>query len=108
MVIAIWWGHARKARHTFPPMADRLVLRCLAWAAGAAALLALSGCASLKVTDDTPNSVTIRYDGVASSFDDATAAANQACAKYGKTAKLREDDRKAALESYAHFYCVNG
>jgi hypothetical protein len=83
-------------------------LRQLCRAAGFALLAGLAACASLKVTDDTPNSVTIRYDGVASSFDDATAAANQACAKYGKTAKLREDDRKAALESYAHFYCVNG
>jgi len=73
-----------------------------------AVLLGLCACASLKITDDTPNSVTVRYDGVVDKLEDATAAANQACAAHGKVAQLREDDTKAALERYAHFYCVNG
>jgi hypothetical protein len=73
-----------------------------------AVMIGLGACSSMKVVDDTPESVSIRYDGVVSSLDDATAEANRLCAAHGKTAKLRETDRKAALESYAHYYCVSG
>jgi hypothetical protein len=75
---------------------------------GLMVLLGLSACASLKVEDDTPTNVTIRYDGVASTLDDATAAANQACAAHGKVAKLRDTDIRAALERFAYFNCVSG
>ena len=73
-----------------------------------AAMAGLGACSSMKIVEDTPESVSIRYDGVASSLDDATAEANRLCAAHGKIAKLREADRKAALESYAHYYCVSG
>jgi hypothetical protein len=76
-----------------------------AWVPGIAALLC--ACTSLKVVDDTANSVTIRYDGAISTLDDATAAANQACAAHGKVAKLRENDVRAALERFARFNCVS-
>jgi hypothetical protein len=73
-----------------------------------AVMVALGACSSMKIVEDTPDSVSIRYDGVVSSLDDATAEANRLCAAHGKIAKLRETDRKAALESYAHYYCVSG
>jgi hypothetical protein len=73
-----------------------------------AVMVGLAACSSMKIIQDTPESVSIRYDGVATSLDDATAEANRLCAAHGKTAKLRETDRKAALESYAHYYCVSG
>ena len=80
--------------------------RFAALALGAA--MGLGACSSMKIIQDTPDSVSIRYDGVATSLDDATAEANRLCAAHGKIAKLRETDRKAALESYAHYYCVSG
>jgi hypothetical protein len=82
--------------------------RGLAALALGAVMVGLGACSSMKIIQDTPDSVSIRYDGVASSLDDATAEANRLCAVHGKTAKLRETDRKAALESYAHYYCVSG
>jgi hypothetical protein len=82
--------------------------RGLAALAFGAVMVGLGACSSMKVIQDTPESVSIRYDGVATSLDDATAEANRLCAAHGKTAKLRETDRKAALESYAHYYCVSG
>jgi hypothetical protein len=41
--------------------------------------------------------------------EDATAAANKACAAYGKTARLRESDqkKKTVVNRYAHFACVS-
>jgi hypothetical protein len=63
-------------------------------------------CACSRITEDTPMSVTIRYDGVVLTLDDATAAAQTACAAYGKTAELRATDMKAILERFAHFNCV--
>ncbi len=72
------------------------------------ALAGLCGCSPLMITEDTPTAVSIRYDGVVRNLDDATAAANQACAANGKVAHLRTIDEKAALERFAHFDCVNG
>jgi len=90
------------------PRRSRWHDRRLAALALGAVMVGLGACSSMKVVDDTPESVSIRYDGVVSSLDDATAEANRLCAAHGKTAKLRETDRKAALESYAHYYCVSG
>ncbi len=73
-----------------------------------AGLAGLCACTPLKITDDTETTVTIRYDGVVDTLDDATAAANRACATHGKVAKLRDSDMKAALERFAHFSCVSG
>ena len=90
------------------PRRSRWHDRRLAALALGAVMVGLGACSSMKVVDDTPESVSIRYDGVVSSLDDATAEAKRLCAAHGKTAKLRETDRKAALESYAHYYCVSG
>ena len=62
----------------------------------------------MKVVDDTPTNVSVRYDGVAATLDDATAEANRLCATHGKVAKLRDTDVKAAFERFAYFNCVSG
>jgi hypothetical protein len=62
----------------------------------------------MKITEDSPAAVSIRYDGVIGTLGDATAAANQACAAHGKVAHLRSTDEKAAFERFAHFDCVSG
>jgi hypothetical protein len=77
-------------------------------ACGLAMLLGLGACSPLKITDDTPTTVSVRYDSVLQTLTDATASANKACAAYGRTARLREDKMKAILEHVAHFDCVNG
>lgn len=85
--------------------------RCAGWCfrlSGAAMLASLCACTPLKITDDTETVVTIRYDGVVDTLDDATAAANRACAVHGKVATLRDTDMKAAFERFAHFSCVKG
>ena len=68
----------------------------------------LGACAPRKITDDTDTMVTIRYDGVVDTLDDATATANKLCAAHGKVAKLRDADMKAVLERFAHFSGVSG
>jgi len=56
----------------------------------------LPGCppVGLRMVDDTPTSITIRYDGVAQTLGEATAAAQKACAAHGKIAQLRDTDVK--------------
>jgi hypothetical protein len=76
-------------------------------ASGVSALALLCACSPQKVVEDTPASVSIRYDGVAATLEDATATANQLCAAHGKVAHLRSTEMKAALEHFAHFECVN-
>jgi hypothetical protein len=80
----------------------------VARALGLVTLAALGACSPLAITENTPTAVSIRYDGVVRNLDDATAAANQACAANGKVAHLRTIDEKAALERFAHFDCVSG
>jgi len=75
---------------------------CLAMLAG------LSGCWHMRIVEDTPMAVSIRYDGVVRSLEDATAAAQKACAAHGKIAHLRATETIAAAEHYAHFDCVRG
>jgi|SRR5580658_9706021 hypothetical protein len=65
-------------------------------------------CSGLRITEDTPMAVSVRYDGVIQTLDDATRAAQTACAAHGKKAQLRTTDEKAALERFAHFNCVSG
>jgi hypothetical protein len=74
---------------------------------GLVALIDLCACSPLVITEDTPETVSIRYDGVVKKLSDATAAANQACAAHGKIAHLRGTEAKAALERFAHFDCVS-
>jgi hypothetical protein len=71
-------------------------------------LAALCACSGPRITEDTPQAVTIRYDGVVQTLEDATTAAQTVCATHGKTAQLRTTDIKAALERFAHFACVEG
>jgi hypothetical protein len=78
---------------------------------GCLLLLVLAGmCACSKeaqITESTPQAVSVRYDGVIQSLEDATEAARQACTRYGKTAHLRTIDQIAVMERYAHFDCVS-
>ena len=71
-------------------------------------LAGLCACSGVRITDDTPTTVSVRYDGVFQTLGDATAAANTACSAHGKTAHLRSTDVRAALERFAHFDCVSG
>jgi hypothetical protein len=82
----------------------RLVGRTL----GLVVLAGLGACSDLRITEDTPNAVTVRYDGVVQTLADATAVAQRICGTYGKTARLRTTDVRAALERFAHFDCVAG
>jgi hypothetical protein len=77
-------------------------------ALGLAALLGLSACSASQITEDTPAAVSVRYDGVVQTLDDATAAAKKACAAHGKTARLRDTYIRAVLDRVAHFDCVTG
>jgi hypothetical protein len=73
-----------------------------------AALLCLAGCAGPTITEDSPTAVTVRYDGVVHRIDDATALAQRACARRGKTARLRRigyEGLGAGLR-FAHFDCL--
>jgi hypothetical protein len=69
-------------------------------------LAGLCACSNGELTEDTPASVSVRYDGVLETLDDATATAQRACATHGKKARLRSTDIKAALERFAHFDCT--
>jgi hypothetical protein len=71
-------------------------------------LTAMCACSNGQIIEDTPMAVSIRYDGVVQTLDDATATAQKACAAHGKTAQLQNTDVKAALERFAHFACVGG
>jgi len=73
-----------------------------------AVAMMLGGCTAPAVTEDSPNAVTIRYDGIVNGIDDATAAAQRACARHGKTARLRETAYQGlgAGLRYAHFDCI--
>jgi hypothetical protein len=72
------------------------------------ALAALCACSPQRIVEDTPTSVSIRYDSVVATLDDATATANRLCAAHGKVAHLRATEMKAVLEHFAHFDCVSG
>jgi hypothetical protein len=70
-------------------------------------LAGLCACSGPRIIEDTPAAVSIRYDGIVQTLEDATAAARRACTRYGKTAQLRTTDFVANLERYAHFDCIN-
>ncbi|MBV8776912.1 MAG: hypothetical protein JO258_06930 [Alphaproteobacteria bacterium] len=75
--------------------------------AGVAVLITLlCACSPQRITEDTDSAVTVRYDSVVQTLDDATATAERACAAHGKTAALRSTDMRAVLEHFAHFNCV--
>jgi hypothetical protein len=70
-------------------------------------LAAMCACSDGQIVEDAPMAVTVRYDGVVQTLDDATATARKACAAHGKTAQLRNTDVEAAFERFAHFACVS-
>ncbi|MFZ2006415.1 MAG: hypothetical protein WB697_06170 [Stellaceae bacterium] len=61
----------------------------------------------MTVLEDSPSSVSIRYDGVSATEGDVAAAANRLCAAHGKIAQLRSSDTKGLVEHYANFNCVS-
>ena len=67
----------------------------------------LADCSGMQVLEDSPTSVSIRYDDVSVTQDDVTAAANRLCAAHGKIAQPRSSDTKGVFEHYANFNCVN-
>lgn len=69
----------------------------------------LCGCSGPRLIENTPAAVTVRYDPIVDSFEDATAAATKACAAYGKIARLRQnaETRKTIIDRSAHFECVS-
>lgn len=72
-----------------------------------AAVAALAGCSGMTVLEDSPTSVSIRYDGVSATEGDVTAAAKRLCAAHGKVAQLRSSETKGVIEHYANFKCVS-
>lgn len=77
-------------------------------AALALSLAVLCGCSGPRIIENTPAAVTVRYDPLIDSLEDATAAATQACAAYGKIARRRESEsRKTIVDRSAHFACVS-
>ena len=61
----------------------------------------------MTVLEDSPESVSIRYDGVSATDEDVAAAANRLCAAHGKIAHLRSSETKGVIEHYAHFNCMS-
>jgi hypothetical protein len=78
-------------------------------AALALSLAVLCGCSGPRIIENTPAAITVRYDPIVDSLEDATAAAMKACAAYGKIARLRQnaDTRKTIVDRSAHFECVS-
>ena len=71
-------------------------------------LAAACGCSGMKVEESTRQAVSIRYDGVVETLEDATEVARKACARYGETVHLRTINEVTTFERYAHFDCVSG
>jgi hypothetical protein len=67
-----------------------------------------SACDPVEVVQRSDTAVAVRYDGVANGLDLATQSAQQACARYGKTAKLRKTFHEGLGigERFAFFDCV--
>ena len=75
---------------------------------GLLVLAGLCACSDARITEDTPAAVSVRYDGVVQTLNNATVIAQRTCAAHGKTARLRSTDMRAILERFAHFDCVSG
>ena len=71
-------------------------------------LAGLCACSQARIVENTPSAVSVRYDGIVQSLEDAAAAAQKACAAHGKTAHLRTTEKIATIEQFAHFDCVSG
>ena len=69
-------------------------------------LFILAGCSGPTVVESSATAVTVRYDSVVHSIDDATQLAQKACALHHKTARLRNTANFGLSERYGHFDCV--
>src|SRR5205807_2455142 len=79
--------------YLFPSLGEGMPFRVgkRHWNALLSGLLALTACTATPTgLESTPTAVTVRYDGIANSIDDATQVAQKACAARGKTARLRK------------------
>jgi hypothetical protein len=65
----------------------------------ALSLAVLCGCSGPRIIENTPAAVTVRYDPIVDSLEDASAAATKACAAYGKIARLRQSSPKRGRSS---------
>jgi hypothetical protein len=71
-----------------------------------AGLLAIAGCSGAAVVESSETAVTVRYGGLVTNIEDATALAQKACALRHKTARLRTTAYFGLGERFAHFDCV--
>jgi hypothetical protein len=71
-----------------------------------ACVLGLAACAGPAVVASSAAAVSVRYDSVTSSIEDATQLAEKACALHHKSARLRNTANFGLSERYAHFDCV--
>jgi hypothetical protein len=71
-------------------------------------LAGLCGCSAedVRIVENTASAVTVRYDGITQSLAEATAAANKACAAFGKTAHWRTTSDVGFYGRNAHFDCL--
>lgn len=102
--------HPKSAASCCAPSCTRIDVRLVrrrGWRLGLAlAVAGLAGCSQVKVLEDTPASVSLRYGGTVTE-DDALAEASRLCAAHGKVAQLRSSDSKGLVENYANFNCVS-
>jgi hypothetical protein len=82
--------------------------RAAAWLVLLAFLPVVAGCDPVQIVESSDTHVSIRYDGVANGLDDAKQMAQEACARYGKTAKLRKTywEGLGMGERFAFFDCL--
>jgi hypothetical protein len=71
----------------------------------AALLPAMAACSGLAVVESSATAVTVRYSSL-DGIDEATQAAQKACAVHHKTARLRNTANFGLTERYGHFDCV--
>jgi hypothetical protein len=72
-----------------------------------AILAGLCACSAedVRIVESTAEAVTVRYGAISQSLEDATAAANKACAAFGETAYWRSTSNVGFYERSAHFDC---
>lgn len=70
-----------------------------------AALGLLAACSGTAVVESSATAVTVRY-GAMDGIDAASALAQNACAAYRKTARLRNTANFGLIDRYAHFDCI--
>jgi hypothetical protein len=71
----------------------------------AALIPAMAACSELAVVESSASAVTVRYSSL-DGIDEATQAAQKACAVHHKTARLRNTANFGLTERYSHFDCI--